>query len=165
MSVSSLESSTEAEEQDLLVNGDEMDRWTVTIQEVASISSKDQEKQKQQQKQKNDTQKISACEDTNNFLGMTISDENLSQEREWSNSRNGYSQDGSATKFWQRKARHEPRKRKPLHLKDYGTASSGRARASQAEDVSLFEESSDSNCSVINQRTSKKVLRCIWTKS
>ncbi len=47
LSVSSLETSTEAEQQDLLVSGDEMDGWTVTIQEVASISSKDQEKQKQ----------------------------------------------------------------------------------------------------------------------
>jgi hypothetical protein len=76
---------------------------------------------------------------------MTISDENLSQESDWSNSRTGYSQDGSAKMYWQRNASYYPRKRKPARLKDYGTASGGRARASQAEDMSLFEESSDSD--------------------
>jgi hypothetical protein len=75
---------------------------------------------------------------------MTISDENLSQESDWSDSRTGYSQDGSA-KYYRRNTRYEPRKRKPQRLKEYGTASSGRARASQAEDMSLFEESSDSD--------------------
>jgi hypothetical protein len=44
MSVSSLESSTEAEQQDLLVSGDEMDGWTVTIQEVAYVTSEKKEK-------------------------------------------------------------------------------------------------------------------------
>jgi hypothetical protein len=76
---------------------------------------------------------------------MTISDENLSQESDWSNSRTVYSQDGSAKMYWQRNASYYPRKRKPARLKDYGTASGGRARASQAEDMSLFEESSDSD--------------------
>ncbi len=126
MSVSSLGS---AQAEDLFVEKDDMDGWTVTIQEVASISSKDQEKQKQNQK--NDTQKINAHE-SNNFIGRTISDENLSQESDWGNSRTGYSQDGSAKMYWQRNASYYPRKRKLARLKDYGTASGGRARSSQA---------------------------------
>jgi hypothetical protein len=109
MSVSSLGS---AQAEDLFVEKDDMDRWTVTIQEVGSTTSKDKENKKQ--KPKNDTQKINACQD-NNFVGMTMSDESLSQESDCSNSRSGYSQDGSVTKPWRRNARYEPRKRKPQH--------------------------------------------------
>jgi hypothetical protein len=123
-------------------------RWTVgpsPFKKLHLFHQRTMNNKNNNKNKKNDTHKINACEDNNNFIGMTISDGNLSQESDWSDSRNGYSQDGSAIKYWQRNARYEPRKRKPARLKDYGTASSGRARASQAEDMSLFEESSDSD--------------------
>jgi hypothetical protein len=63
--------------QDFLAGKDEIDGWAITIQEVASITSEDQAKQKQKiNSQKN------ACKD--NFIGMTILDESLSQESDWS---------------------------------------------------------------------------------
>jgi hypothetical protein len=144
MSVRSSGSAQAEEDQDLLVERNDMDGWTVTIQEaVVSITSSITSENQEKQKQKMNSQKNNACNATN-FIGMTISDESLSQS-DWSNSKNGYSQDGSATKRWQGNARYQPKMRKPARLKDYGTANGGTVSSHYAEKMSLFEESSDSD--------------------
>jgi hypothetical protein len=77
MSVSSLGSALAEDHGDSLIEQDNMDGWTITMQEVASITSEDKENKKH--KQTNYSQKKDACQDTN-FMGMTISDESLSLE-------------------------------------------------------------------------------------